>query len=29
MREFKATDTLTGDDILPGFSVTVSELFEE
>ncbi|MBI5081448.1 MAG: Uma2 family endonuclease [Chloroflexi bacterium] len=28
-REFKASDTLTADDVLPGFSVPVDELFEE
>ncbi len=29
VREFKETDTLTGDDVLPGFSVPVASLFEE
>ena len=28
VREFTADDTLPGDDVLPGFSVKVSELFE-
>jgi Uma2 family endonuclease len=29
VREFTESDTLTGDDILPGFAVLVAELFEE
>ena len=29
VREFTAADALTGDDVLPGFSVQVAELFEE
>lgn len=29
VREFKEADTLTGDDVLPGFSVPVASLFEE
>jgi Uma2 family endonuclease len=29
MREFTDTDTLTGDEVLPGFSVPVASLFEE
>ena len=29
VREFSETATLTGDDVLPGFSVPVSALFEE
>jgi Uma2 family endonuclease len=29
VREFKETDLLPGDDILPGFSVPVANLFEE
>ncbi|MBI4771840.1 MAG: Uma2 family endonuclease [Chloroflexi bacterium] len=28
VREFTAADTLTGDDVLPGFSVPVASLFE-
>ncbi|MGQ0603423.1 MAG: Uma2 family endonuclease [Anaerolineales bacterium] len=29
VREFKEGDTLTGDDVLPGFSVPVAQLFED
>ena len=29
VREFGESDTLTGDDVLPGFSVLVASLFEE
>ncbi len=29
IREFTASDTLPGDDILPGFSIPVAQLFEE
>jgi len=29
VREFTGTDTLTGDDVLPGFSIPVASLFEE
>jgi Uma2 family endonuclease len=29
VREFRETDRLPGDDVLPGFEVPVSELFEE
>lgn len=29
VREFSQADTLTGDDVLPGFSVPVADLFEE
>ncbi len=29
VREFSSADTLTGDDVLPGFSVPVDKLFEE
>lgn len=29
VREYAATDSLPGEDILPGFSVPVHELFEE
>ncbi len=29
VREFKETDTLPGDDVLPGFNLTVADLFEE
>jgi Uma2 family endonuclease len=29
VREFRETDRLPGDDVLPGFEVRVSELFEE
>jgi len=29
LREFTEADTLTGDDVLPGFSVPVASLFEE
>jgi Uma2 family endonuclease len=29
VREFGEADTLTGDDVLPGFSVPVADLFEE
>ena len=29
VREFKETDTLIGDDVLPGFSVSVASLFGE
>jgi Uma2 family endonuclease len=29
VREFRETDRLTGDDVLPGFEVTVASLFEE
>jgi Uma2 family endonuclease len=29
LREFTAADSLTGDDVLPGFSVPVASLFEE
>ncbi len=29
VREFKETDTLTGDDVLPGFNLIVADLFEE
>jgi Uma2 family endonuclease len=29
VREFTEKDTLTGDEVLPGFSVLVADLFEE
>ena len=29
VREFTAQDELPGDDVLPGFSVKVAELFED
>lgn len=29
VREFKMGDTLTGDDIVPGFNVAIAKLFEE
>jgi len=29
VREFSGADTLTGDDVLPGFSVSVDKFFEE
>jgi hypothetical protein len=29
VREFSEADILTGDDVLPGFSVPVARLFEE
>jgi len=28
MREFGEAESLTGDDVLPGFSVPVAQLFE-
>ena len=29
MAEFKTTDTLNADDVLPGFSVPIASLFED
>jgi hypothetical protein len=29
VREFRETDRLQGDDVLPGFDVPVASLFEE
>ena len=29
LREFKEAENLTGDEVLPGFSVSVASLFEE